>query len=297
MRFCFVHLAGEPSPRLAVERGNQLFSLPFQGGLRKALEELGPEALFNSGAEATKAIPSEQVKAWLPPVHDPRTLRDFYAFEQHVKTCRANRGLPMPPEWYQAPVFYFSNPTTLKGHNQPVRRPRNTQELDFELEIAAVIGKEVVNVSGQAAEDAIFGYTIFNDLSARDIQRQEMKCGLGPAKGKDFASVLGPVVVTCEHLAPRRLAPGRYDLSMKARKNGVEISRGNMKEIHFDFTRLVERACADAPLFPGDILGSGTVGTGCILELGPEKTGGWLQPGDVLELEIERIGVLRTSIV
>jgi fumarylacetoacetate (FAA) hydrolase len=233
----------------------------------------------------------------LPPVPDPRTLRDFYAFEQHVKTCRAQRGLEMVPEWYQFPVFYFSNPTTLKGHNEPVRRPAATRALDFELEIAAVIGRQVENASGAEAEAAIFGFTIFNDLSARDLQAAEMKCGLGPAKGKDFASVLGPVVVTCDELADRRVGPGKYDLTMIARKNGREISRGNMKDLYFDFTQMIARASADAALYPGDILGSGTVGTGCILELGPENTGGWLEPGDVIELEIDRIGVLRTPIV
>ncbi|MCH7813927.1 MAG: fumarylacetoacetate hydrolase family protein, partial [Planctomycetes bacterium] len=135
------------------------------------------------------------------------------------------------------------------------------------------------------------------DLSARDLQRQEMKCMLGPAKGKDFATAIGPFVVTKDELEDKRVGPGRYDLTMVARKNGREISRGNLKSITFDFTRLIERASADAPLFPGDIIGSGTVGTGCILELGPETTDGWLQPGDTIELEIDRLGTLTTPIV
>jgi fumarylacetoacetate (FAA) hydrolase len=261
------------------------------------LIELGPAELRRCAERAAATHSVESVASWLPPVPDPRTFRDFYAFEQHVKTCRAHRGLHMVPEWYKFPVFYFSNPTTLRGHGQPVQRPTATRALDFELEVAAVIGRDVENVLGAEAEAAIFGFTVLNDLSARDLQAEEMKCGLGPAKGKDFASVTGPWVVTCDELADRRIAPGRYDLTMTARKNGHEISRGNMRDMYFDFTQLVARAAQGVPLFAGDIIGSGTVGTGCILELQPENTGGWLQPGDVIELEIERIGVLTTPII
>jgi fumarylacetoacetate (FAA) hydrolase len=265
--------------------------------LRRALDGFGPDGLSRRGKQAVAAFPLDHIDKWLPPVPDPRSVRDFYAFEQHVKTCRQHRGLDMVPQWYQFPVFYFSNPTTLRGHDQPVHRPAATQELDFELEVAAVIGSPVQDVSGAAAEAAIFGYTIFNDFSARDVQREEMKCQLGPAKGKDFASALGPWVVTCDELADRRIGPGRYDLTMTARKNGVEISRGNLRDLYFDFTQMLARASQDAPLFPGDVIASGTVGTGCILELRPETVGGWLAPGDVIELEVERLGVLRTPIV
>jgi fumarylacetoacetate (FAA) hydrolase len=203
----------------------------------------------------------------------------------------------MVPEWYRFPVFYFSNPTSLKGHREPVKRPSATRELDFELEIAAVVASKVQDVSGAEAERAIFGFTVLNDLSARDMQRDEMKCGLGPAKGKDFATAIGPVVVTLDELENRRVGPGRFDLTMTARKNNRQLSRGNMKDIYFDFTQLIARASQDALLFPGDLIGSGTVGTGCILELGPENSSGWLEPGDVIELEIEAIGVLTTPIV
>ncbi len=297
MRFGVVYLKGDDQPRLVLGRPGGLAPVEAPPSLRLALVGLGPDGLRRCAERAVATTPVDSVAAWLPPVPDPRTFRDFYAFEQHVKTCRAHRGLEMVPEWYKFPVFYFSNPTTLKGHNQPVRRPAATQALDFELEVAAVIGREVENVSGADAEAAIFGFTVLNDLSARDLQADEMKCGLGPAKGKDFASAIGPWVVTCDELADRRIGPGRYDLAMTARKNGREISRGNMRDMYFDFIQLVARASQDAPLFAGDIIGSGTVGTGCILELQPENTGGWLQPGDVIELEIERIGILRTPIV
>ncbi|HEY3243239.1 MAG TPA: fumarylacetoacetate hydrolase family protein, partial [Phycisphaerae bacterium] len=220
----------------------------------------------------------------------------FYAFEQHVKTARAKRGQGMIPEWYEIPVFYFSNPCSLKGHLEPVKKPAATQELDFELEIGCVIGRDVQDVSSDETEAAIFGYFVLNDLSARDLQRQEMKCMLGPAKGKDFATAIGPYVVTPDELADVRAGRARYDLMMLARKNGREISRGNAKDVHFDFTQMIERAARDVKLFPGDLIGSGTVGTGCILELGPENTDGWLQPGDTIELEIDRLGILTTPI-
>ena len=297
MRFCLVEFKGGHGPNLAIERNGGLVPLDAPASLRGALDAHGSAGLIKL-AEAAKAkpVPPDQVTRWLPPVPDPRTFRDFYAFEQHVKTCREKRGQQMVPEWYNIPVFYFSNPGSLRGHNEPVKKPASTKELDFELEVGCIIGAEVRDVSGEAAENAIFGYTVLNDLSARDLQREEMKCMLGPAKGKDFASAIGPWVVTTDELADKRVGPGRYDLAMCARKNGKEISRGNFKDITHGFTKLLERASRDVTLFKGDLIGSGTVGTGCILELGAENTGGWLEPGDIIELEIERLGVLRTPI-
>jgi fumarylacetoacetate (FAA) hydrolase len=319
VRFCVVEFQGASSPVLAVEKEAGLVPLDAPPTLRGALEQHGPEGLVALARSAEgSAIPPSKVHRWLPPVPDPRTFRDFYAFEQHVKAARARRGQEMIPEWYQIPVFYFSNPTSLKGHREPVKKPAATQELDFELEVACVIGKTVQDVSGAAAgeagllsggiggqaaptpwaaaEEAIFGYLILNDWSARDLQRQEMKCMLGPAKGKDFATSIGPYVVTKEGLADRRVGPGKYDLTMLARRNGQEISRSNFKTMHYDFTQLLERASRDVTLHPGDLIGSGTCGTGCILELGPEAVGGWLRPGDTIELEIERLGTLTSPI-
>ncbi|MBA2360251.1 MAG: fumarylacetoacetate hydrolase family protein [Actinobacteria bacterium] len=211
-----------------------------------------------------------------PPILKPPSVRDFYAFEQHVETARAKRGLEVPEEWYRIPVFYFSNPSAIFGPEDEVPYPEETQELDYELEVAAVIG----------AKGRIGGFTIMNDWSARDLQREEMRVGLGPAKGKDFATSLGPVVVT----------PDEFDGSsatMVARVNGEERSRGDLADLHHSWEAIVAQAARNTELCPGDILGSGTVGTGCILEHGDER---WLQPGDVVELEVEEIGVLRNRI-
>ena len=298
MRFCVVELSGQSGPMLAVQRDGGVVTLDAPATLRGALDRYGDAGLIQLGRDAGgPTVPLEKITRWLPPVPDPRSFRDFYAFEQHVKTCRTKRGQDMIPEWYEIPVFYFSNAGSLKGHQEPVKRPASTQTLDFELEIGCVIGKQVQDVSGDAAEDAIFGYLVLNDLSARDLQRQEMKCMLGPAKGKDFATAIGPWVVTKDELADKRVGPGRYDLTMLARKNGKELSRGNFKDVTHDFTKMIERASRDVTLFAGDLIGSGTVGTGCILELGPETTGGWLEPGDTVELEIDLVGTLTTPIV
>jgi fumarylacetoacetate (FAA) hydrolase len=225
------------------------------------------------------------------------SLRDFYAFEQHVVTSFANRGREVPPEWYRFPVFYFSNPNNLLGPGEAIPAPPSTQALDYELEVACVIGRIGRDIPADQAEEFIFGYTIFNDWSARDIQREEMKVGLGPAKGKDFASSLGPWIVTPDELADRSAKrPGVYDLRMAARVNGVERSCGNWNELHYSFGEMIARASAGVWLLPGDVIGSGTVGTGCLLEL-TRGAGPWLQPGDVVELEVERLGVLRNQVI
>jgi fumarylacetoacetate (FAA) hydrolase len=216
-----------------------------------------------------------EVRLLAPVVHPP-SVRDFYAFEQHVKTARALRGLEMVPEWYEQPVFYFSNPAAIYGPDQAIPYPDATGELDYELEVAAVIG----------AEGRIGGFTVMNDWSARDLQRAEMRVGLGPAKGKDFATSLGPVLVTPDELGDLRL-------EMVARVNGEERSRGNLGDMYFSWEEVVTHACRNTVLRPGDVLGSGTVGTGCILEHGDRR---WLQRGDVVELEVERIGVLRSTV-
>lgn len=230
-----------------------------------------------------------------PPIPFPTSVRDFYAFEQHVKAARARRGVDMIPEWYDIPVFYFTNHNAIIGPDDPVLRPKRCRELDFELEIACVIGQAGIDIPADEAEQYILGYAVMNDWSARDLQRQEMKMNLGPAKGKDFATSLGPWVVTPDELAAKRVGEGRYDLAMVARINGREVSRGNFKDIHFTFAQMIERASEDVLLLPGDVLGSGTVGTGCILELGPENVP-WLEPGDVVEMEIEGLGTL-TNVV
>ena len=216
----------------------------------------------------------------LAPVPRPPSVRDFYAFEEHVRNAARVTGRPgVPAEWYEQPVFYFSNPAAIYGPEDEIPYPEGSHELDYELEVAAVIGNA-------ADAGVIGGFTIMNDWSARDLQRREMKVGLGPAKGKDFATSLGPVVVTPDELGDLRL-------EMVARVNGEERSRGKLGDIYHSWESIVARASANTTLLPGDVLGSGTVGTGCILEHGDNR---WLQPGDVVELEVEGIGVLRNVI-
>lgn len=264
------------------------------------VHDLGPSLLqiLEQGLEQAKPARSYDLAAvrLLAPLPVPRSFRDFYAFEAHVSTCRRRRGLEMIPEWYEMPVFYFSNCGAIIGPDEPVARPAYTRELDYELEIACVIGRQGRNIGPDEAEDYIAGYMILNDWSARDVQRAEMKVGLGPAKGKDFATTTGPWLVTPDELADRRI-PGpkgpRYDLSMVARVNGKEYSRGNWRDIHYTFGEQIARASDGVTLYPGEIIGSGTVGTGCLLETGLP----WLEPGDLIELEIERLGTLRNHVI
>ena len=233
---------------------------------------------------------------FLPPIVRPPAFRDFYAFEQHVKTARARRGLEMLPAWYEVPAFYFSNHNALVGHEAAVCAPAGCAELDYELELGVVIGRGGRDIAPERAWEHVAGFTIVNDLSARDLQRKEMSIGLGPAKGKDFATAVGPWLVPRRALADR-IAGEQLTLELAARLNGRELSRGNAATLFHSIPRLIAHASRDVELFPGDLIGTGTVGTGCILELGAETTGGWLKPGDVIELEIERIGVLATRIV
>jgi fumarylacetoacetate (FAA) hydrolase len=212
----------------------------------------------------------------LPPIPVPPSVRDFYAFERHVRTARAQRGLEIAPEWYRIPVFYFSNPAAVYGPDDDVPFPADSAAWDYELEAAAIVG-----AGGQIA-----GFTVMNDWSARDLQKMEMAVGLGPAKGKDFATSLGPLLVTPDELGDLRL-------EMVARVNGEERSRGNLADMHWTWDELVRQAARNTRLAAGDVLGSGTVGTGCILEHGD---GRWLRPGDEVELEIERVGVLRNRV-
>ncbi len=234
----------------------------------------------------------------MTPVPHPPTMRDFYAFEQHVAAARAKRGLGMIPEWYEIPTFYFTNTSEIYGHDEPVPYPVGSKELDIELEIACVIGREGKDIAPEEAADYIAGYTIMNDWSARDFQRLDMKLNLGPGKGKDFATSLGPWLVTPDELAARRTGSGaneRYNMTMIARVDGKEISRGNFNQIHYSFEQMIAYASRNTRLRPGDVLGSGTVGTGCLLEIGTEIHP-WLQSGETIELEIEGLGILRNKI-
>jgi fumarylacetoacetate (FAA) hydrolase len=230
----------------------------------------------------------------LPPV---ASIRDFYAFEQHVKTCRAQRGLEMVSQWYQVPVFYFSNSACVIGNDDPIAAPHGSEALDYELELACVICQAARDLpADDRAMEAVAGFTIMNDWSARDIQRVEMAVGLGPSKSKDFATSLGPQVVAFDKLRDS-YSDGRLYLEMTASVNGRELSRGNAGSMYWSWPQILAHASRDTELKPGDVIGSGTVGTGCILELTPENTGGWLKPGDIVELTIEQIGTLRNRVV
>jgi fumarylacetoacetate (FAA) hydrolase len=217
-------------------------------------------------------------------VAPPPSVRDFFAYEGHVAAGWRLRGGEIPAAWYEAPTFYFSNPASIHGPDEPVRKPDGTERLDFELEIAAVIGE-----NGEIA-----GFTLMNDWSARDVQRREMSVGLGPAKGKDFATSLGPWVVSPDELPYR---DGRLHFEARVRVNGRELSRSDAAAMHFSWPELVAHAARDTRLRPGDVLGSGTLTGGCLLELGPLDGERWLEPGDVVELEAPGIGVLRNPIV
>jgi fumarylacetoacetate (FAA) hydrolase len=278
-----------------VVRGNALLALPYPT-LLEALRS--PDFQAEVAQASGPAYALDEVK-WLTPIPEPPTVRDFYAFEQHVKTARARKGMEMLPLWYEIPTFYFTNTSELYGPGDAIPYPEGCQELDFELEISCVIGREGKNITVEEAAGYIAGYMIMNDWSARDFQRKDMLLGLGPGKGKDFATSFGPWLVTPDELASYRsgnAASERYNMTMLARINGKEVSYGNFRDIFYSFPQMIAHASRNTRLRVGDVLGSGTVGTGCILELGTEVQR-WLQRGDTVELEIEGIGTLRNTIV
>jgi fumarylacetoacetate (FAA) hydrolase len=208
----------------------------------------------------------------------------------------ARRGGEIPEAWSRLPIFYFSNVSEIRGPGDPVWAPKGSEELDYELEVAAVVDTPARDLEPARGEEVIGGYTILNDWSARDLQRDETAVRLGPAKGKDFASTLGPWLVTPDELEDRRSGTG-FDLAMTATVNGTETSRGAWSSIHFSFGQMLARASADVQLVPGDVLGSGTVGGGCLLEIREETLGRYLEPGDEVTLRIERLGELRAPVI
>lgn len=230
----------------------------------------------------------------MAPIPAPPSFRDFFVFEEHVRNARKRRGLSVPEEWYNIPVFYFSNHHAIIGPNEKVEFPGKSKEWDYELEMACVIGKKGRNIPADEAEDYIFGYCILNDWSARDLQRQETSVGLGPAKGKDFATSIGPYLVTKDELAPYR-SGDLFNLEMTATVNGRLLSKGNFNTARYSFGQMIERASDTATLHAGDLIGSGTVGTGCLLELGPEVHP-WLKSGDKVSLSITGLGVLENEV-
>ncbi len=286
--------------RLGALVGDEVTELAGVDGLPATLLgllEAGPaawEAAARAAARGGRRRPVAEIRLQAP-LPRPASLRDFYAFESHVTTAFANRDRQVPAEWYEFPAFYFSNAGSIVGPEDGVAAPPGSQALDYELEVACVIGRGGRDVPAAQALDHIFGYTIMNDWSARDLQQREMRVGLGPAKGKDFATSLGPWLVTADELGEPTGRIGVYDLEMTARVNGGEKSRGRLAEIHYSFGEMIARASSGVDLFPGDVIGSGTVGGGCLLEL-TRGQGPWLQPGDVVELEVERLGRLRNAV-
>ena len=245
----------------------------------------------------------EQVDlAFGPPVLRPGSFRDFYAFEQHVRTMWERRGGEIPEAWYRLPIFYFSNTSELRGPGDPVWAPRGSTELDLELEVGAVVDTPAYNLPEERAAEAIGGYVVVNDWSARDLQRDESTVRLGPAKGKDFALTIGPWIVTPDELADRWPSGATSpDLAMSASVTGadgrtVEVANGSWASARYSFAQMLARASADVHIRPGELLGSGTVGTGCLLEVKDQTLGRWLEPGDVVTLAIEGIGELTTPI-
>lgn len=260
-------------------------------GLVSAAEDL-PESVFadKAGLEL------------LAPLPRPVSVRDGYAFRQHVETARRNRGLGMIPEFDQFPVFYFTNHMAIIGPGDLRVGSRRLEKLDFELELFAVIGRRITNPTLEEADAAIAGYGIMNDFSARALQMEEMKLNLGPAKGKDFATALGPWLVTRDELAPRLMPSPKGNVltaKMTAHVNGTKVSEGDASQMDWTFAEIIQRAADGVVLEPGEVIGSGTVGTGCFLELNGSKItdNQWLRPGDTITLEIDGLGTLTHRIV
>ncbi|WP_421940727.1 fumarylacetoacetate hydrolase family protein [Pedobacter sp.] len=245
----------------------------------------------------------------LAPVPHPASCRDGYAFRQHVAAARRNRKADMIPQFDEYPIFYFTNHNAIQGPGEIECMPDHFEKLDFELEIAVVIGKKGRNIKASEADDYIAGFMIMNDMSARTLQMEEMLLNLGPAKGKDFSTVIGPWLVTPDELLLYKVDPkeghvgNNYDLKMTCRVNGIEVSKGNVSDMDWTFAEIIERCAYGVDILPGDVIGSGTVGTGCFLELNgtgllndPNYKPQWLQDGDVVEMEITGLGALSNII-
>ena len=298
MRWCTYSVDGG-GPRAGLVVDDVVHGLP---AATRLVDLLAVPSELEDAARRAQASPSEThplaaVRLWAP-IPEPPSVRDVMAFEEHVVTSTEALGLEVDPLWYEIPVFYFSNPAAILGPTDDVPIAPGSTAFDYELEIAAVIGTPGGDISAKDAEAHIAGYTILCDWSARDLQEREMKLNLGPAKGKDTATSIGPVLVTPDELEPLR-SGNAYDMAMTASVNGRVYSSGNFSAIHWDFGALIEHASRGTRLRTGDIIGSGTVGTGCILEL--SRTHGadaypWLEAGDVVTCSIPPIGEITARI-
>jgi 2-keto-4-pentenoate hydratase/2-oxohepta-3-ene-1,7-dioic acid hydratase in catechol pathway len=267
------------------------------------LVRAGLPAALEAGLAALSAPPVPLAEVRLLPPLQPPTVRDFVAFEEHVEGVRKSiDGVGgVVPEWYEAPTFYFTNPYALVGAHDDVAVPPGSQRFDFELEVAVVVGRDGASLSPEQARDHVFGYTIFNDWSARDLQAREMKVNLGPAKGKDSATTLGPWLVTADELEPYRDAEGFLALDMRVSVNDVEIGQDLLSNMGWPFEELISYASRGTWVRAGDVLGSGTCGNGgCLAELWGrrgELSPPPLRPGDVVEMTVEGIGTIRNRVV
>ncbi len=277
-----------------------------EGAMDKAM--LINNAIVNEGKYPTFAIPVANAQL-LSPITNPTSCRDGYAFRQHVAAARKNRGVDMIPEFDEYPIFYFTNHNAIQGEGDINLMPDHFEKLDFELEVSIVIGKKGRNIKAEDADQYIAGYMIMNDMSARALQMEEMKLNLGPAKGKDFSTVIGPWLVTPDELAQYKVPAktghegSSYNLDMKCWVNGVLVSEGNMATMDWTFAEIIERCAYGVDIYPGDVIGSGTVGTGCFLELNgtakrlnPDAQPQWLQADDVVEMEITGLGRLSNTV-
>jgi fumarylacetoacetate (FAA) hydrolase len=271
-------------------------------GLKRADEDL------KTGKASTEGIAYSSAEI-MAPVPYPSSCRDGYAFRQHVAAARRNRKVDMIAEFDQYPIFYFTNHNAIQGPGEIRCMPDHFQKLDFELEASVVLCKKGRNIKAEKADEYIAGYMIMNDMSARTLQMEEMLLNLGPAKGKDFSTVIGPMLVTADELEQYRVdakpnhVGSNFNLKMTCTVNGVQVSEGSMGDMDWTFAEIIERCAYGVDVLPGDVIGSGTVGTGCFLELNgtgklndPNYKEQWLQPGDVVEMEIEGLGHLKNTI-
>ena len=306
--------------QLAIVNNNKLYNLQsidpsFPSTMKVFLEQwdtyIEKAKLADLGCKEGKypsdcSIESADIMA---PVPHPASCRDGYAFRQHVAAARRNRKVDMIAEFDQYPIFYFTNHQAIQGPGDIICMPDHFQKLDFELEAAIVVCKKGRNIKASEADEYIGGYMIMNDMSARTLQMEEMLLNLGPAKGKDFSTVIGPMLVTHDELEPYKIqckqhhTGNSYNLKMKCWVNDVQVSEGSVGDMDWTFAEILERCAYGADIMPGDVIGSGTVGTGCFLELNgtgllndPNYSVQWLQEGDVVVMEIEGLGKLKNTI-
>lgn len=299
-------------PKAALKKGYKDFPndmLEFLNGGESIMDFAREvEHLIKDGKLETESTNAKDVTI-LAPVPKPTSCRDGYAFRQHVAAARRNRRVEMIPEFDEYPIFYFTNHNSIQGPGDIFCMPDHFKQLDFELEASIVIGKKGINIKAADADKYIAGYMIYNDMSARVLQMEEMKLNLGPAKGKDFANAFGPYLVTPDELQNFKVSAkpnhtgSSYNLEMSCMVNGIKVSQGNLSDMDWTFAEIVERCAYGANILPGDVIGSGTVGTGCFLELNgtgllndPNYKTQWLQDGDVVEMEITGLGKLKNTI-